>query len=76
MKTNVFENLGLSSEVTEANFKYAENFHPIGRIGCPSDIASMAGFLASDKAAFITGSIIEVDGGYSIQGQHIIPDNT
>ncbi|MFW5725363.1 MAG: SDR family NAD(P)-dependent oxidoreductase [Bacteroidota bacterium] len=37
--------------------------HPLKRIGTPSDLASMAGFLISDEASWITGQIIGVDGG-------------
>jgi len=36
---------------------------PLGRIGKPEDIASVALFLASDLAAFVTGAVIEVTGG-------------
>lgn len=39
--------------------------HPAGRIGTPSDIAEMALFLSSDKAGFITGENITIDGGMS-----------
>jgi NAD(P)-dependent dehydrogenase (short-subunit alcohol dehydrogenase family) len=38
---------------------------PMGRWGQPQDIASAALFLCSPAAAFITGAIINVDGGYS-----------
>ena len=41
----------------------AEQRHPIGRIGQTSDIANAALYLASDEAAFITGSSLVVDGG-------------
>ncbi|WP_372737104.1 SDR family NAD(P)-dependent oxidoreductase [Neptunomonas sp.] len=37
--------------------------HPGGRTGEPSDIGSMAAFLASDEARFITGQTFVVDGG-------------
>lgn len=40
--------------------------HPLGRIGDPGDIASMAAYLCSDEAAFITGSAFNVDGGLGI----------
>jgi len=36
---------------------------PLGRIAYPSDISNLAVFLVSDKASFITGKIIHVDGG-------------
>lgn len=38
---------------------------PVGRVGNPLDIANMALFLASDKAGFITGENICIDGGQS-----------
>lgn len=38
---------------------------PIGRMGKPDEIASLAVFLASDEAAFVTGSDYEIDGGFN-----------
>ena len=40
---------------------------PAGRVGSPLDIANMALFLASDKAGFITGENICIDGGMTRQ---------
>ncbi len=37
---------------------------PAGRIGKPEELASLISFLASEKAAYITGTSIPVDGGY------------
>ena len=41
--------------------------HPAGRVGNPMDIANMVLFLASDKAGFITGENICIDGGMTRQ---------
>lgn len=42
--------------------------HPIGRIGQPRDIANVVLFLASDKASFMTGEWVNVDGGLMAKG--------
>jgi len=39
---------------------------PLGRSGAPDECAGAALFLASDAAGFITGTTLNVDGGYSI----------
>jgi len=38
---------------------------PIGRLGQPEEVASMVRYLASDEAAFITGSLFNIDGGWT-----------
>lgn len=38
---------------------------PLGRLGQPEEVANYAYFLASDEAAFITGSLQVIDGGYT-----------
>jgi 2-keto-3-deoxy-L-fuconate dehydrogenase len=38
---------------------------PIGRLGQPEEVASMVRYLASDEAAFISGSLFTIDGGWT-----------
>ncbi len=38
-------------------------WQPLGRMGTPEEIASLAAFLCSDEAAFITGAAYDIDGG-------------
>ena len=40
-----------------------EGLVPAGRLGVPGEIADAVTFLASDRAAFITGQVLYVDGG-------------
>ena len=42
--------------------------HPLGRVGQGTDIANVVLFLASDKASFMTGEHVNVDGGFMAQG--------
>ncbi len=61
-------------EIAEGKDETVEEFvettaalHPVGRMGEPDDIAWGVVYLASDEAAFITGSELVIDGGYTAQ---------
>jgi NAD(P)-dependent dehydrogenase (short-subunit alcohol dehydrogenase family) len=56
-----------SIESVEAARRQRIDAHPIGRLGTPTDISNGIIFLASDDAAFMTGSSLVVDGGNMAQ---------
>lgn len=42
--------------------------HPIDRLGNPLDIGALSTFMVSDELSWMTGSVVDIDGGYSVQG--------
>ncbi|NOY62177.1 MAG: SDR family oxidoreductase [Gammaproteobacteria bacterium] len=69
IRTSAFSDMGMPEDVIEQNYEFYKRYHPLGRVGDPAEIGAMVAYLVSADAAFITGSIIEVDGGCSVQGQ-------
>lgn len=41
---------------------------PLNKVGSPSDVASFVAFLACDASSYVTGSLLHVDGGYTLRG--------
>ena len=56
----------MNSELDESTLRELCESTPLCRLGEPSDVAELAVFLASNKASFITGQIIGVDGGFAV----------
>jgi 3-oxoacyl-[acyl-carrier protein] reductase len=57
----------IKTSVTEEDDIIAGNHTPAGRPGTPDEVGHVAVFLASEEASYITGQLIVVDGGNSIQ---------
>ena len=62
VKTPIYEAFIDPSEMDEALAGF-NDFHPIGRIGQPQDIASTITFLLSEETSWVTGAIWDIDGG-------------
>lgn len=56
----------MTGAMTDAAREAALSCIPLKKAGQPKDVAETVAFLASDKAAYITGQVISVDGGMSI----------
>ncbi len=52
---------GLPAEVTERHLASI----PLGRAGTPREVADLVSFLVSDRAAYLTGQVVELNGGLS-----------
>ena len=61
--TNLHRRSGMDESKYAAFLERARETHPIGRPGQPQDIAALILFLASDRAGWMTGETIPIDGG-------------
>jgi NAD(P)-dependent dehydrogenase (short-subunit alcohol dehydrogenase family) len=61
--TNLHRRSGMDETQYAAFLERAKTTHPLGRPGDPDEIASLIVFLASDRAGWMTGETIPIDGG-------------
>jgi NAD(P)-dependent dehydrogenase (short-subunit alcohol dehydrogenase family) len=55
-------------------FERLSRWYPLGRVGEPEDVAGAALFLASDEAAWITGTVLPIDGGLTAGNMQMVED--
>ena len=61
--TNLHRRSGMADEQYSAFLERSKETHPLGRPGRPEEIADLILFLASDRAGWMTGETIPIDGG-------------
>jgi NAD(P)-dependent dehydrogenase (short-subunit alcohol dehydrogenase family) len=52
---------------SQENFKKISSLHPVGRVATADEVASAVIWLCSDAASFVTGHVLNADGGYTAQ---------
>ena len=63
VQSNLHRNSGMNEEEYAKFLEVSKTTHPLGRVGKPEEVADLILFLASSKAAWITGTTQSIDGG-------------
>lgn len=61
--TNLHRRSGMAEDAYSAFLEHSKTTHPLGRAGEPDEIADLIVYLASERAGWITGETISIDGG-------------
>ena len=57
---------GMATATSDARLEQVIAATPLARAGTSEDVAGLVSYLASDSASFITGQVIQADGGLSL----------
>ena len=63
VRTEIHRRGGMNEETYETFLEHSKGTHPLGRVGDPCEVAELILFLASERAAWITGATYSIDGG-------------
>jgi NAD(P)-dependent dehydrogenase (short-subunit alcohol dehydrogenase family) len=61
--TGLHRSGGMTEAAYSAFLEHSKTTHPLGRVGRPEEVAELIFFLASERAGWITGATVSIDGG-------------
>ncbi len=64
--TEIHKRGGMSEDAYAKFLEHSKTTHPLGRVGRASEVAELVFYLASEKAAWITGATYQIDGGRAL----------
>jgi NAD(P)-dependent dehydrogenase (short-subunit alcohol dehydrogenase family) len=64
--TELHRSGGMNDEAYAAFLEHSKTTHPLGRVGQSGEVADLIYFLASDRAGWITGATVSIDGGRAL----------
>jgi len=64
--TELHRSGGMADDSYAKFLEHSKTTHPMGRVGQPTEIAELVCFLASEKAGWITGATVSIDGGRAL----------
>lgn len=73
VRTSAFSDMGMPPDLVDKNYEFYQQYHALDKIGTPEDIGKYVAYLTSDDASFVTGSVLDIDGGYSVRAQPLFP---
>jgi NAD(P)-dependent dehydrogenase (short-subunit alcohol dehydrogenase family) len=64
--TEIHKRGGMNNEAYQRFLEHSKTTHPLGRVGDAAEVAELVLYLASEKAAWITGATYSIDGGRAL----------
>ena len=64
--TEIHKRGGMDEEAYAAFLEHSKTTHPIGRVAEPAEVADLIAYVASERAAMITGATLAIDGGRGV----------
>lgn len=66
VRSEIWTNAGMDAAGYEAMLAARGAEYPLGRVGEPEDVAELVAFLVSERAGWLTGAVIPIDGGSTL----------